>query len=852
MAGNGDRTSKQGECSRRANPVATASQEDIITYPAELDTILKIIAGPGSGKTFTLVKRIEYLIRHHDVRPHEIVVLSMSNRAVNALRDALTKTLGEEVSSEITINTFHSFCGGLIDQYSQLYNPEHVNMKLMDDLSWRNFSAFFLGSKIMLEGQKIEGSLTASSLEKMIFDIKSGAITIKRAAEKAKISEAYLHSLMNYMDHNGMMRYHDLLTNALQLINTSVNRNQPIPQLQNYRVVVVDEFQDIYEYLLRIITAVVQYPTTDSHTKMKHLTVAGDPNQSIYEFLGSSPKLLHDLQMQFPSATVIEKRINESFRLTQRILDASTNFLDRLGSSNMIAARGDGFFPIVRTYKSEADETTEVGKEIIRLILELGGLFKFSDFTILTRSNREIEEISRILKHQFDIKCMKLPPSNDWTKSKLHILLDLINVLCNSSGAEFSLLCILSVLDTSNGCKTRVSQLFNNSCNWGTENCKAYLKSCHATILEAYLLHQLRGNNLGSNSHGGKFDINLIYKTPIQKETLNRVDLLLARINDERERLQKETNDLEQIPNNILQSLINVIEDLKLLDYINEPEEGMARKKKLSASENKKSLENFLQTFNRSLRNSYLEYLKTGEPAANKMKFLSFFLRTYNEEIPTGEEQIVKISTIHTAKGLEFPVVFIIGMTKLWGEKSLWDSLLTDGHGVDPSKSRVFYVGCTRARNLLYIGSTKEYSQLSGTIKPYLDHQLPILSQYSTLASDGNITDAYFKSDTYARLRDLAIDLGRALPSEDKLAKGCKIYQRLMNNRTTLNALIPSVKHKFHPNFVNRGYHQVTSSIRNATSEQQQINFRTISFVNFKRVPTSITKILKSLRRHSL
>lgn len=865
---------KNGRAAALATEVeATAAQKAIITFPADLDTILKVIAGPGSGKTFTLVKRIEYLIEHRDLKPNEILVLSMSNRAVNALKDALGTTLGEDQCNEITINTFHSFCGALIDQFAEQYSPEFGKMRLMDDLSWRNFSSLFLGSQIMLEGEKIHGSLTATSLEKLIFDIKSERTTVKQAAEKAKISEAYLRSLLNYMNQNGMMRYHDLLTNALQLINLSLagGLEQLIPQLQNYRAVVVDEFQDIYDYLLKIVTAVVEYPTASSDGKLKHLTIAGDPNQSIYEFLGAKPELLQNLQMQFPSASIIEMQINESFRSTQRILDASTQCLNMNvpSTTNPNSTRGEGFYPIVRTYKSEVDEITEVGKEIIRLILELGGLLRFSDFTILTRSNKEIESIAKIFKLRFDIKCLKLPPNNEWINSKLHMLLDVINVLGNSSGAEFSLLCLLSVIDTSSGSKSRVSQLFNYSSKWAAEKCReAYKKSENVTDLENYLLHEIRENYSNSRSTSKsdddklRYSIKSIYKTLTQEVTLHEIDKLLTKINQERNRLLNfNCEDLDQVPNEILQSLMSIIENLRLIQYINEPEISRGvydkSKKKMTEVEYKKLLEKLLQSFNRSLRNSYLEYIKTGELVADKINFLRYFLRTYNDEIPAGEEQMIKISTIHTAKGLEFPIVFIISTTKFLRDKSIWESLLVSNGSPEPSKSRIFYVGCTRARNLLYIGSTKEYYKLSDTTKQYFKDYLPILNKHSPMKSDDiEVTASSFASDTLSPIENLAKDLNRQTPSDRNLKKGAQIYQQFMNSQAKFTEELRSVRNKkFHSNVIKRGYHSgsinvLSAKLLNVTIEQKYVNSRALSYVNSKPRPTSVAKLLTFFTRH--
>lgn len=230
---------------------ATESQAKVIEFPPDMNKILVVKAGPGSGKTSTIVKRIAYLISIGKLKPEEILVLSMANRSVNSLKKYLINTLGEDLTSGISINTFHSFCGGLVDQYGDQYSSSFRKKTLMDDLSWRSFSNIFLGKSISLSGRTVEGNLTPLSLEKLLIAVKSGNLTIPQAAYKYKVSKEYIEALIMYLENNGMIRYHDLLVNALELMDLSlqpqaVGNMNLIPQLKNYKAIIVDEFQDIH------------------------------------------------------------------------------------------------------------------------------------------------------------------------------------------------------------------------------------------------------------------------------------------------------------------------------------------------------------------------------------------------------------------------------------------------------------------------------------------------------------------------------------------------------------------------------------------------------------------------------
>lgn len=814
---------------------ATASQFDIITHPAKPNTVLKINAGPGSGKTYTLVNRIAYLIKHHDVKPSEILVLSMSNRSVKSLQITLSATLGEETCKEMSINTFHSFCGSLIDTYGEFYDSNYSKMRLMDDLSWRNFSSLFLGSRIHLKGKNIEGNLTAPTLERLISEIKSGLMSISDASKNFRISEEYLLSLIDYLNQNGMIRYNDLITNAIDLMNQSLNLTneagdpQLIPQLTRYKVVVVDEFQDMYHQLLSVVQAVMKYPSDGlkPNTK-KHLTLAGDPNQSIYEFLGSKPELMADLSRVIGNVEVEQKLIKESFRSTQEIAQGSTavclklNGLFSEADANINAIRGTGYPPIIRQHSSEHQEYRFIAQEIIRLIFELGGLLNFSDFVILTRSNKEIDEITKLLKNTYDIKCQKLAPSNEWIKSKLHILPDIINVLNNSSSSEFSLLCILTILDNKVGNKSRVGQLFNLS-NTLKDNQKNTKPSNNP--LETFLLDQLspiaelsdmKTEASKSRKKHSKKLLYSIYKVPDHEDTLNKLYKFLKQVKAERtmlhsnldEYLSEKSNEevSSYMPHRVLQSLVNTLNALGLIDYINEPEKPKKGKVSQSEADYKDVLLGGLKSFNSSLQNSYLNFKISSANSTQETLFLEYFLRTYNDEVPISSENTVNISTIHTAKGLEFPIVFVVGTTSFLGSRPYWESLLLKeaGDSSEPSKARLFYVACTRARNLLYTGTTKKFEELSKSVKNNFTNKLPIINQESKHDDNGDTINGR------PLLKQLSLDLKRPYPESDKINEGLFLYNKLaLGSKSHKTNISKDYKNKLYSKMSHiRHYHQ--------------------------------------------
>lgn len=749
--------------SNKSHKVATKSQLQIISYPPIHNCLLSVKAGPGSGKTFTLTSRVAHLIKNYDMKPNEILVLSMANRSVASLRNSLIEELGEEVTSQIDLSTFHLFCGRLVDNYQNIYFPHLKGKRLMDDLSWRLFSSIFLNKFINLDGKSIQGSLSPTNLEKLVSLVRNDKLTSEQAAEKFKINKEYVDSLLKYLDDNGVIRYNDLINNAKKIIDMSLSIQNSYPesgfpdststppyidQLYNYKVVIVDEFQDMYEDLLTVVNYVAKYPTVGQPTNTcKHITIAGDPNQSIYEFLGSKSEIMEDVEKQFPPSLKIEhKIINESFRCSPEILDgAIKTCLGEEGlSKNFYSVKESTHLPVLSEFKDPTEEYNFIINEIIRICCLLGGLIKLSDIAILARSNREIEDINRILADNYGIGFNKLSSSLSWTKSKAHILLTILTAIESSSNNELLLLYLLLSIDEDLGKKSRISKLFSLSRKWGlAENVKG-------DVLEQYLISNFHGNLMQNKD----FSIKKIFKKT-HGVKIEKFQILMDNIMEIRIALSR--NYSNQTPELILENLLTISDKLGLLDYLNEPP-SPSRLMTLSELRMqdltyKKELLNQLKSFHRSLLMNYQTYLDQDVLHNSGDNFLKFFLKNYNEDYPIMSGELVNTSTIHAAKGLEFPIVFIPGSSNY--SKGPWCSILTRQQEIPYSGSRLLYVASTRAKNLLYLGSKSSIGEV--------DEQ--VLDKFTTRPPQ-------FHNEL---MRQLSNDLNRPLPSKAKLHEGAKL-----------------------------------------------------------------------------
>lgn len=733
------------------------SQYEVIKHPFKMNELLSIRAGPGLGKTFTLMARIARLLGE-ELRPSEILVLSMANRSVNALQKHLETLVGPEITECVEISTFHSFCGSVVDQYALIGDPNMHKRRLLDLIGWRNVAEFFISKSVLLNGHTIGTTISAAKFDKILSDIADGKMTSDEAQSKFDVLAKYIDGLFEYMKKLGMMRYNDLVTSALEIIQKSQQLGTVeslLPRIASYKMIVVDEFQDMYPLLLSVVKAVSEYPTYEFDRKVcKNLVIAGDQNQSIYEFLGSSPESMNELQSQLSLIDVVELPLNDSFRCTQEILDASVGVCfnkDNEGANRLKSQRNSralSYPVLLDDYRT--DEFTTVADEIVRLICYLGGLINPRDIAVLTKSNAEAVKIQLLLRKAYGIECTKISLGNTWVSSRIRVFRDILSVVLGEADASFSLFHILHILDTSKGATQRTSKLFSRAI--------AAEESDRHTFLEDYIY-----DNLESGKNFNK----LYEKLYI---SLKNIAAFINQVQKEREIFHAVTSE------NLIHSPLAIVECLQrvsalngLSEYVNGPDKVPTRE--------------LLTSFNDSLHYCFEKYMSHKD--YQDRSFIEYFLQNYDQEIPPHNENLVQVLTIHSAKGLEFPVVFVLA-----GMGNGWQSLLRGQDEKNTNQSRLLYVACTRARDLLYLSNpTVELNdrakKLFTTALPPLDPKPPKIAEtgIQNLKVKPNITGHTSFGNKASILLYLLADLNRPEPSAERLERGREYYRIFQQRR---------------------------------------------------------------------
>ena len=337
--------------------------------------VTAVAAGPGTGKTKTLVARIAWLVEEKGVRPGEITAGTFTNQAAAEMRARLEQRLGgKRAVSPMTIGTFHAICLNLLGDV-RLISPGE---------------ALTIAEQVLREHGKKGGG---KALLQAVSRVKNGA-SLEDAGLDGDLYEAYrarLHAL-------GTLDFDDLLTEGLK---------KDVTGLRRFRHLLVDEFQDIND---------AQYQLVRSWSRNGDLFVIGDPDQSIYGFRGASgrcfQRLLEDV------ANVKEIRLTENYRSAPAILEAALAVIARNpgGDRTLVPHRPAG--PPVRLVQA-ADGFSEavfIAKEIGRMtggvdMLDAQALDHertvraFSDIAVLCRTHRQLELVEKCLRHD-DIPCL--------------------------------------------------------------------------------------------------------------------------------------------------------------------------------------------------------------------------------------------------------------------------------------------------------------------------------------------------------------------------------------------------------------------------------------------------------------
>ncbi|MEA2629175.1 MAG: ATP-dependent helicase UvrD/PcrA [Chloroflexota bacterium] len=374
----------------------------------DIDGPLRVLAGPGTGKTHALVDLYEQAVREGVAGRGQILVLTFSNGAAAEIARRIDERLNDDYG-EAWISTFHSFCSRLLRENSP--DPERLLLDgFQESMVMRSvlgdMDADALGGLAGVKGSEAfaRDLLTFVALMKQNLVHPSALLLAAEASagDRLRILAAAYQAYQDRMQRGRMVDFRDLITGAIELLQSNLVLRERLRA--HFRLILVDEFQDVdpaqFE-LLQLLAPPQSRP---------RLVVVGDPDQSIYGFRGTVPRLLSD---DFTAVYGGEtQRLEDCHRCSQQALDAGERLLaatqqGREGRTLRAVNRSPSPAVVVAREGDAVDEAFFCAREIKRLHAETPGL-RLSDFAIVMRSTTALggpfEEALRALGLPYEVR----------------------------------------------------------------------------------------------------------------------------------------------------------------------------------------------------------------------------------------------------------------------------------------------------------------------------------------------------------------------------------------------------------------------------------------------------------------
>lgn len=364
-------------CPGTASPLDGLNPEQTQAAMSDAPAVA-VIAGPGTGKTKTLVAKIAYLLGSGKAKASEITAVTFTNKAAGELRERLEQQCGgKRTVRAMTIGTFHAICLELLAKHGPA-------LRLIDPAE-----ALELAGEVLAQ---MELSFSASRFLQEVSRLKNGLTT-----DRSFFSEEACTLYCSRLAQAGCLDFDDLLLHTL----AQFEANADVPS-KRFTFLLVDEFQDINNIQYRLIRAWGR--------QSKGVFAIGDPDQSIYGFRGSDAHCFERLSEDFPGLEAI--RLMTNYRSVPEILSASLPVISQNpGAERLLQPyREHGKLVRLLTAPNDFSEAVFVAKEINRLA---GGVDmldaqrmssensqSFSDIAVLYRTNRQAELLEKCLQKE--------------------------------------------------------------------------------------------------------------------------------------------------------------------------------------------------------------------------------------------------------------------------------------------------------------------------------------------------------------------------------------------------------------------------------------------------------------------
>lgn len=619
------------------------------------DGPLIVLAGAGSGKTKMLTTRIAYLMEGKHVPAYQILAMTFTNKAAGEMRERVEKNLIGYQSGSLglpEVGTFHSVCIRLLRREIARtpFDKPFVIYDDSDQLSLIKTVMSDLGiDDKSFNPKAIQGAINRAKCDaREPHEIESATYDIFNRQVK-RVYEGYQKSLFT----NNALDFGEIICMTYRILRDHPDVRHKYQT--RYRYIHVDEYQDTNraQYLLLSQLASTQF---GGH---QNICVVGDEDQSIYKWRGADIRNIMDFESDYPGAHVV--KLEQNYRSTKTILAVAGHVIRNNKSrkdKTLWTENEEGSLVIRAQLADERAEAEMTISEIKRLAEKDNRAF--GDFAIFYRTNAQSRQFEDVLRRE-KIPYQIVGGLRFYDRKEIKDVLSYFKAVLNSSDSV-SLKRIINVPGRGIG----------------------------KTTLEK--LDQLRSDALAQGGAAPSYWNILERAAQDSSLTSAATARKIAKFVDLMNRLMAEQ------PKLLLSEFYHLI--LDETGYVQELRQE-ATEESLARVENLEELDSLLQEFEEDELEGTLE----SELAERKSQLLSRFIEQSSLASDVDKldstSSAVKLMTLHSSKGLEFPVVFLVGMEEgLFPSVKAWEE--TSDEDIEEER-RLCYVGMTRAREVLYL-----------------------------------------------------------------------------------------------------------------------------------------------------
>lgn len=677
---------------------------------------LLIIAGAGTGKTTVIARRIAYLIEKKLARPSEILALTFTDKAAGEMEERVDQLVPYGFI-DTWISTFHAFGDrilrdnaidiGLSPDFKVLSRPQQV-LFFQQNLFRLNLNYYrplsnptkFVSSLLTFFSRLKDENISPEEFSKFV---KSYLSKTKNNGDKTEIQklqeleEAY-EKYEKYKDEAGFLDFGDQVIKVIDLFK---KRPSILKSYQSkFKYILVDEYQDTNFAQNQLVTILAS-----SH---KNICVVGDDDQSIYKFRGAAISNILEFAKNFPKAKQVV--LTQNYRSTQAILDSAYKLIchndpDRLEVQNKIdkklksTKKDFGIIPQEIFADTSSEEADAVADKIEKMSAtskkQKEKSYSYKDFAILVRANSQADPYLRALNmkgipHKF------VGSSGLYNQPEVSLLISFLTAITNFE-------------DSLNLYQLATSEIYN-------------LESLDAIKLISYAKRKTRS----------------LYYVFSNIESLAKGDLEISK--GSQKVIKKILSDLEDAitlsrRNNAGHVLYNFLKNSLYLKRLDQQESIENQLKIQNIAKFFEKIKEFEQVAKISSTHQFIDYLEAVRGAGDDPATVEF----------DPDTDAVNVITIHSAKGLEFPVVFMVGLVSdhfparsrseaIEVPQEIIRETLPSGDWHIQEERRLFYVGATRAKDLLFFTWSRDIgAKRIKKISPFVLEALDIVKSQSVI-----------------------------------------------------------------------------------------------------------------------